>query len=102
MKLTEEKDGEFFINTPNCTKCENNRPMTGFFYKFYKNPAFSDTEVMSAFTWTEVYFICPRCNSKRYFEKDDLQNMNKYPLDSINFPPGANSKNARLQRLSNR
>lgn len=101
--ITEEKDNEFFINMPYCQnqKC-NQKPMTGFFYKFYKQPNFLEGEVLSAFYWTEVFFQCPHCYDKTFLSKDEIDTMNKYSLDRINFPPGTDTKNAKLARLSER
>lgn len=98
MKLTEEKDGEFIFNVPECTKCK--LIMSGFWYEFYKDPNFSQTEVLSAFFWTKIYFQCPKCLGKIFLSKEELEIMNSYPIDKINFPPGFDKKNMKVQRLT--
>lgn len=100
MKLTEEKDGEFHFLQPKCQKCD--LIMSGFFYKFYKDPNFSDTEVLSAFFWVEVWFQCPKCFGKVFLDKQELEKMNSYPMDKINFPPGFDKKNMKVQRLTSK
>lgn len=95
--ISEEKDGEFYINMPSCTNCD--KPMRGFFYKFYKSPNFNESEVLAAFFWTDVYFVCGKCHSKQNLSKQEIDTMNTYSLDRINFPPGTDSKNMKIQKL---
>ena len=100
--LSEEKNGEFYVLTPRCPKCEDNKIMSGFFYEFYKDPTFSMTESYASFTWNKVYFMCPKCQSRAYLSEEEIATMNKYPLDKINFPPGFDSKNMKVTKLTSK
>lgn len=96
--LREEKDtNEITMLVPKCSKCD--LIMSGFWYKFYKDPKFSQTEVMSAFWWTEIAFQCPKCYGKILLSAQELDKLNSYPMDKVNFPPGFDSKNMKFTRL---
>ena len=98
--IKEEKD-EITILTPKCGKCD--LYMSGFFYQFYKNPSFTPyTEVKSSFFWTEIKFMCPKCHGSAKLSPQEIDILNSYPLDKINWPPGFDSKNMKVQRLTSR
>ena len=98
MTLTEEKNNEFHIYMPECPNCK--KPMNGFFYEFYKDPNFNVTESYGSFFWTKLWFQCPRCNSKTSLSESEIDRMNSYPLDKINFPDGFDSKKMKVTRLT--
>lgn len=96
--ITEEKNNEFHINVPECPKC--NRLMGGFFYEFYKDPNFNMTESLGSFFWTKIWFQCPKCFGKVFLTETEIDKMNSYPLDKINFPPGFDTKKMKVTRLT--
>jgi hypothetical protein len=98
MSITEEKDNEFHIHNPECPKCK--KIMTGFFFKFYKDPNFNTTESMGSFFWTDIWFQCKSCYRSHHLSPQEIEIMNGYPLDKIQFPEGFDSKNMRLTRLT--
>ena len=98
--ITSEKDGEFNISVPDCIKC--NKPMGGFFYEFYKDPNFNVTESYASFFWTKIWFQCPHCYGKLHLKDFEIDKMNSYPLDKINFPPGFDSKKMKVTRLTSK
>ena len=78
--------------------------MKGFFYEFYKDPNFNVTESYGSFFWTKIWFQCPNCftNNKISLSEDEIDRMNSYPLDKINFPPGFDSKKMKVTRLTSK
>lgn len=100
--LIEEKDNEIFVLTPPCDGCKE-LPMVGFYYEFYKDPNFTQyTEAVGSFFWTRIWFQCRKCGSTKFLSELDLDKINSYPLDQINFPPGFDSKRMRVTRLTNK
>ena len=98
--ITEEKNNEFHINVPECPHCK--RLMGGFFYEFYKDPNFNMTESLGAFFWTKIWFQCPKCLGKAFLTETEIDKMNSYPLDKINFPPGFDTKKMKVTRLTSK
>lgn len=96
--ITEEKNNEFYINNPTCPHCK--KTMEGFFFKFYKDPNFGDTESFASFFWTDVWFQCKYCPFNQHLKEHEIDTMNSYPLDQINFPKGFDKKNVKLTRMT--
>ena len=96
--ITEEKNNEFHIYIPECLKCK--KLMGGFFYEFYKDPNFGTTESFASFFWTKIWFQCPKCYGKTYLDESEIDKMNSYPLDKINFPPGFDTKRMKITKLT--
>jgi hypothetical protein len=100
MDLVKEENNEISLLVPKCQKCD--LIMSGFWWKFYKDPSFSDTEIMSAFFWTEIFFQCPKCHGKAHLSQQELDKVNSYPMDKVNFPPGFDPNKLKYQRLTSR
>lgn len=102
--LSEIKEGEdkgkLQIGIPNCDKC--NRLMTGFFWKFYKNPTFTETEVGSSISFTDIWFQCVKCFATTKMPMSEVDKINALPLDMIIFPGGINDKYIRYTKLGNK
>ena len=89
---------EVTVITPKCSKCD--LIASGLFYEFYKDPTFSPyTEVMSSIFWTRIWFVCPKCYGTIKMSDQEVDKLNSYPLDKINFPPGFDSKKMKVQRM---
>ena len=98
MNLIKEENNELSLVVPTCDKCD--LIMSDFWWKFYKDPTFTQSEIMSSFFWTEIYFQCPKCHGKALLTSQELDKLNSYPLDKVNFPPGFDSNKMRYQRLT--
>jgi hypothetical protein len=101
MKIIKEELNQISFIVPKCDKCDD-KYMDGFFFKFYKDPSFGTTESMASFFWTEMWFQCKYCWAKKHLTDLELDKLNSYPIDMINWPPGFNTKNMKVQRLTSK
>lgn len=96
--MIEEKEGQITILVPKCSKCD--LIMSGLFTKFWREPSFTMTEIASSVTWTEFTFQCPNCFAKYKLPQSELDKVNSYPYDKVNWPPGFDSNKMKYEKLA--
>lgn len=96
MNLLKEENNELTLLVPKCGKCDY--IMSGIHHRFYKNPSFNETEFMSSITWVELKYQCPKCGGQMSLSQEELDKLNSYPGDKVNYPPGF-IKNMKLTRM---
>lgn len=96
--IKEEDNSQLTLLVPKCGKCD--QVMGDIKFHVYKDPNMTQyTEAMGAFFWTDFVYQCRKCWGTIGLSKEEIEIMNSYPLDKINFPPGMDSKNLKLQKL---